>query len=704
MARRILTAREQHEMLSPWRLAAADPVVPKKIYRGIRLTNLPPELHQRIDDLQQLPMHEGEVGQHLKIGPMLLDHLHNTPWKPFSQTPDHLQYTGLGRHWSRRKEFAELAASNQVGPGMSVVLEADDPGEQYYDPDRPMTGGYGPDDPHEQENTLLPNTPLNITSIRLPRKPFEEVLDDPYYHNMEQEYGHPYPGGPRPGVGGVAVDPFSQKKAAVNQDLVDRLHGEFKDWRKQQPRGSIFGGGIIGGIDHWPNIEMFLKDNYPAAHRGLEMGHEQAGLLMDGIPPSMIEGNNPDISSQYSVGASFDPYETGPEAEAQYGYDPKEIAAAMLLLHNKSDRFRGDMSHEDQARLNDIAQKRYQMQRDYEQRQTTASTVDGDYAHLPRDEHGRTVTAMPRADAYTGIPEGYTFNISPKSGYATLDPHGSGGWASRLLWWSDGEVQKIDTLPDHQHKGLATFLFNETKKHVPHLHHSEDLTPAGRGWAKSMYDWDPEPEDDTASWMDEEDDDGYSGPSDEEIAQHEEFARQHDAAREAHWLDFINRQRRAQGKDELATIPEEWRADLGLRTAALSEDEGQKMREVYAPHDPANPPEHLKPHLMLPIGAAHHYREYDRPYDDVLGQVIADQGIRQPLRISTDGTHATMHEGNHRLEIAKRLGLTHVPVQVTLEKPGEVINNGGRPPAPLESHLGDWVDQNRHRLKSFWKG
>jgi hypothetical protein len=105
---------------------------------------------------------------------------------------------------------------------------------------------------------------------------------------------------------------------------------------------------------------------------------------------------------------------------------------------------------------------------------------------------------------------------------------------------------------------------------------------------------------------------------------------------------------------------------------------------------------------MLPVAVAHHYREYDRPHDDVLGQVIAEQGIRQPLRISTDGTHATLHEGNHRLEVAKRLGLTHVPVQVTLEKPGDIIHNGGRPPVPLEPHLGDWIAQNIHQLKSFW--
>lgn len=45
----------------------------------------------------------------------------------------------------------------------------------------------------------------------------------------------------------------------------------------------------------------------------------------------------------------------------------------MLLLHNKTDRFRGDMSQEDQQRLVDIFQKRQQMQREYEKRQTTAS-------------------------------------------------------------------------------------------------------------------------------------------------------------------------------------------------------------------------------------------------------------------------------------------------------------------------------------------
>lgn len=148
--------------------------------------------------------------------------------------------------------------------------------------------------------------------------------------------------------------------AAFNEDLVDRLKDEFHAWRKQQPKGSIFGGGIIGGLDHWPNIEKFLKDRYPAVHRGFDMGYEQARVLMDWDkeqPGDSLSGLLP-----YGKPSPF--YETGPDAVSKHGYDPKEIAAGMLLLHNKSDRFRGDMSQEDQARLTDIAQNRQQSLQD----------------------------------------------------------------------------------------------------------------------------------------------------------------------------------------------------------------------------------------------------------------------------------------------------------------------------------------------------
>ena len=57
----------------------------------------------------------------------------------------------------------------------------------------------------------------------------------------------------------------------------------------------------------------------------------------------------------------------------------------------------------------------------------------------------------------------------------------------------------------------------------------------------------------------------------------------------------------------------------------------------------------------------------------------------------------------HRLNVARQLGLSHVPVQVFLEKPGEVMTNESySKPVPLEPHLGQWVNQNRQQLKSFW--
>lgn len=143
-------------------------------------------------------------------------------------------------------------------------------------------------------------------------------------------------------------------------------------------------------------------------------------------------------------------------------------------------------------------------------------------------------------------------------------------------------------------------------------------------------------------------------------------------------------------------------------TAAADKTLEQHLRDTYEPYPPGSPnlPDDLKPHLMLPTDIAHHYREFDRPDDEntqMLKRVIADQGIRQPLKISTDGTHALMIEGNHRLNVARQLGISHVPVRVFVEKPGEVMaNESYSKPVPLEPHLGEWINQNRHHLKSFW--
>ena len=261
----------------------------------------------------------------------------------------------------------------------------------------------------------------------------------------------------------TARDVVTARLAAVTQDLVDRLKGEFKDWHRQQPKGSIFGGGIIGGLNEWPNVEKFLKDRYPAAHRGLMMGYEQAGPLLDDRPlqaDSMMPGPLEYLEPK--------PYETGPEAEARHGYDPKEIAAGMLLLHNKTDRFRGDMSQEDQGRLNDIAQKRYQMQRQYEQRQTTAGR-NGD----------------PPPMTYEPFNTMWTNGIMAR--------HAADGRPiAHLHWYTDGEIETIRVHPQMQGRDIGTEIIKHAATH-PETYESEGgiqpsntLTPAGRALARSL--------------------------------------------------------------------------------------------------------------------------------------------------------------------------------------------------------------------------
>ena len=112
-----------------------------------------------------------------------------------------------------------------------------------------------------------------------------------------------------------------------------------------------------------------------------------------------------------------------------------------------------------------------------------------------------------------------------------------------------------------------------------------------------------------------------------------------------------------------------------------------------------------KAHVHVPTEILDHYREYDRPTDDpqsqVLEKILREHGnqIRQPLIISTDGSHASLIEGNHRLALAKKLGIPHLPVKVYYDKRVN-INEGT--PVPLEPWLKDWVGKNKDRLPSFY--
>lgn len=155
-------------------------------------------------------------------------------------------------------------------------------------------------------------------------------------------------------------------------DVVYGLSWDFNDWAKKNNKTNPYDsdpdmlkwqkGHKRGPIGYWPNVEDYLKEHYPAAHRGLTMGYEEVQPWLD----EEIYAPSPEKL-----------YPTGPEAIAQYGYDPKEIVSALLLLHSGTHPFRGDdWIRRDQNRLWDIAQKRMKMQRDFDSRPKEANMYD----------------------------------------------------------------------------------------------------------------------------------------------------------------------------------------------------------------------------------------------------------------------------------------------------------------------------------------
>ena len=98
-----------------------------------------------------------------------------------------------------------------------------------------------------------------------------------------------------------------------------------------------------------------------------------------------------------------------------------------------------------------------------------------------------------------------------------------------------------------------------------------------------------------------------------------------------------------------------------------------------------------KAHLSLPTELVDYYKEYDRPPEltDTLKKAVQEQGgIRTPLWISTDGKTALLVEGNHRLAVAKDLGIEDLPVRITFDP--EVRKNEGTP-VPLDPVLQKWI-------------
>lgn len=94
MARRIVTAREQHEMLSPWRMA-------QKLYRGISV-NLSQDFYDQFGP---------NPAEHPDFGTKLVDQI----------TRGYHHDGGLGTHFSSSPEVARNYARG--GHGMPITIE-----------------------------------------------------------------------------------------------------------------------------------------------------------------------------------------------------------------------------------------------------------------------------------------------------------------------------------------------------------------------------------------------------------------------------------------------------------------------------------------------------------------------------------------------------------------------------------------------------
>jgi ribosomal protein S18 acetylase RimI-like enzyme len=306
-----------------------------------------------------------------------------------------------------------------------------------------------------------------------------------------------------------AGDALVPRQAAVNQELVDRLHHEFHDWYGQNKDDLYFtepNNKGMGPLGHWPNIEAFLADHYPAAHRNLDMGMEAAQPLMDG--KGLYGDRVPDAPT----------YETGQAAVDLHGYDPKEIAASMLLLHNGANPQRGDMAQHDQDRLNDIFDKRVKMQRTHEQRNARLAMAWQDWAphiqsgpptNLPNDRRYRQ-----NPDHYTTCPPGGGCNLfnedvgdplkNQKEGRYFIDHVGDGNSSDmsylryshrRNQFTGDPQLQveHIHTHPDHRRNNIAESFMRRLHEDHPDIPISPGkMSEDGFGFHNRMLDKEPD--------------------------------------------------------------------------------------------------------------------------------------------------------------------------------------------------------------------
>lgn len=373
MARRIVTAREQHEMLSPWRLAA--PIwqkIPADLDWGNDFEEQgegPPLSYSQRQETDQPTGKWYHVStQPLGVGTKVVPKGGPSPDPDFYDDPNETGYNN-----SNRQNYVWLAPSLASAYSWSLDLGA--PHIHEVKPgDKPQpwnfSGTNGWVSPHAHVVRQVSEDEAKAASEEyyagLRQKAHEEWLSQATPEEIEEL---------------TALSQQSSKTARVAMfdpmAVTNRLKGEFHDWFHSLPPHRLDELRNIemhpfmdhhedNPVSHWPTVERFLKDKYPAAHRGFMTGHEDASMWLDD-PNNEYE--SPMLEGDDEFGSLPPPEPYSSADHEKLGYDPQEVAAGMVLLHNRAHSGRQDTYlNTDKKRLVDIFNKRQQMQRNYEQR------------------------------------------------------------------------------------------------------------------------------------------------------------------------------------------------------------------------------------------------------------------------------------------------------------------------------------------------
>ncbi|APD17115.1 hypothetical protein FDH18_gp073 [Mycobacterium phage Lukilu] len=402
-------------------------VGPQKIYRGISVN--PWSGGETSDALREL-LAPGSWGQpdidpaklaHPDLGPALLNHVAHGNWSEWGNFRG--KRPQLGRHWTTDKRIAQGFGGSG---GITTVLEADHPGDVGLDPKNTGVRGRGDRSNygHEQEVTLKPGTPLNITHVHV-RHPTGWYTHDMGVSKMARAASYEVPEPWQRYYDHMSAQPDTSGNAHLMMptDLVHHYREYDRD--PADPNYQVLKKVIQ---EHGNQIRQPLVINADDTHGVLTEGNHRAAIARElGI-------THLPVRVQY-----------GPKAQANEGTPVPHHPAFKQWLD---------------ANIGGL------------QRQAGAN---GDMPAGIRIQQLPRIQRKQQIEPWLGLKE---------NGVHALHPDGTE--LGHLTWWEpDGEIAGVEVHPDYRRRGIADALLDYARSNFnPEVHHSETLTADGRAWSK----------------------------------------------------------------------------------------------------------------------------------------------------------------------------------------------------------------------------